>query len=993
MKLSLIKGFGATLVAAVALTLTGCNSEDSGETALHSSFVDYVNPFIGTGGHGHTYPGASRPFGMVQLSPDTRLDGWDGCSGYHYSDSVVYGFSHTHLSGTGVSDYGDILLMPQSRPASYRQSGEDSYSSAFDKASEVAEPGYYAMHLNDDNIDVELTSTQRAGFHKYTFNDDDTAVVIIDLEHRDKVLRGEFTSVGDYEIAGYRISEAWATEQHVYFVAQFSEKIVDVTYTESLLYSSDTAANPAVLQAFTMFDLPDDNTLKVRVGISAVSVENARANLEAEITDWDFDKVRKEARDDWESELAKIEVEGGTDAQKEIFYTALYHSYLNPNLFTDVNGEYRGMDMKVHKADQTNVYTVFSLWDTFRGTHPLFTITQRERTKDFIRTFLTQYKDGGALPIWELAGNYTGCMIGYHSIPVIADAHAKGITDFDTELALEAMQHSAKQDHLGLDAYKLKGFISSGDEAESVSKTLEYAYDDWCIAQYAKAIGKDAVYYKYMQRAQHYKNLYDPNSGFLRAKKEANWYDPFDPAEVNFNYTEANAWQYSLFVPQDIQGLIKLMGGADKFEAHLDNMFSASTETSGRDQADITGLIGQYAHGNEPSHHMAYLYNYIKKPWKTQEKVRQIMDELYTTQPDGLSGNEDCGQMSSWYVLSAMGFYSVTPGSPYYAIGSPIFDKVTIHLENGEDFVIEAHNNSAEAKYVESMALNGETYNKTYLDHSAIMAGGTLSFKLSSEAQTSFGVDDDAVPPSAIVDDLLVPVPYYETNSKTFTEDMMVAMGSPEEGASILYTLDGTEPTVKTGLLFEAPIKLTETTTIKAMALGADGKTTSRIVSAEYIKIPGGRSIKIESEYAQQYTAGGDNALIDYQRGSDNFRTGDWQGYWDQDFSATVDLGGVGETSTVSIGFLQDIKSWIWFPESVKVEISRDGTNFEQIGLTVTEFPVDKYGAFKKEYTFDVGPDYVRYVRVTAEGMDHCPAWHLGAGNPTWIFIDEISIE
>ena len=675
-------------VLASALFFTQCSepAQEKHTPVPHNDLKlsDYVNPFIGTGGHGHTYPGASRPFGMMQLSPDSRLYGWDGCGGYHYSDSIIYGFSHTHLSGTGVPDYGDILLMPFTGENhwnnGYDGDVDQGYGSRFSHANETAKAGYYQVALADYNINAELTTSKRSGMHRYTFPEGEAQKVILDLAHRDQVLKSEFTIVNETTIEGVRISNAWAREQHAYFVMNFSRP-----FTNQLTMNDDSKLNAGnLLKAILEFEA-SNKPLLVRIGISAVDIEGARNNLATEINHWDFDKLHEESVAAWEKELHKIEITTEDKDELAVYYTALYHSFLNPNLFSDADGRYRGMDMQIHKSDKP-VYTVFSLWDTFRGTHPLFTLVQQDRTNEFINTFLHQYQQGGTLPIWELSANYTGCMIGYHSIPVITDAYVKGIRDYDVDLAMKAMLTSSEADILGLKSYKKYGYIPAGDEPESVSKTLEYAYDDWCIAQMAGAMGKNETKDTYMERAQFYKNLYDPTSGFLRAKMNSSWFAPFDPAEVNFNYTEANAWQYSLFAPQDVDGLIKLMGGPEKLEAHLDALFVAPDATSGRHQVDITGLIGQYAHGNEPSHHMAYLYNYTGKPWKAQEKLDQIMNELYSNTPDGLSGNEDCGQMSSWYNLSAMGFYSVTPGTDYYMVGAPRFTETTMHLENGNTF-------------------------------------------------------------------------------------------------------------------------------------------------------------------------------------------------------------------------------------------------------------------------------------------------------------------
>jgi predicted alpha-1,2-mannosidase len=661
----------------------------------NKEITDYVDTFIGTGGHGHTYPGASLPFGMVQLSPDTRIEGWDGCSGYHYSDNIVYGFSHTHLSGTGVGDYCDILFMPQLGGAKfnsgYETNVDNGYASRFSKKNEKTSPGYYSTYLDDYNIKVELTSSKRVGFHKYTYPKNKQQSIIIDLTHRDEVLESSIKIINDSTIAGMRKSRSWAQNQYIYFYARFSKKIINYKIAlNDTIQENISEANNKNIKLIVNFDPTSTNTILSKVAISSVSIAGAKNNLGSEIQEWDFENIRKQAKKTWEKELQKIEIEG-TKKQKTIFYTSLYHSLLIPNLFMDMDGKYRGTGLKIHQANDFTNYTIFSLWDTYRATHPLFTIIEQKRTSDFIKTFLNQYKNGGQLPVWELAGNYTGCMIGYHSIPVIADAYVKGIRDFDINLAYNAMKHSAMQKHLGLDSYKKYGFIPGHLEHESVSKTLEYAYDDWCIATIAKDLNKTQDNKIFTKRAQSYKNIFDTKTGFMRAKNYGLWKYPFNPSEVDFNYTEANSWQYSFYVPQDVSGLIKLLGGNTNFVNKLDSLFLANPQTKGRTQADITGLIGQYAHGNEPSHHIAYLYNFAQKPWKTQEKVNKILNTLYTNKPDGLCGNEDCGQMSSWYILSSLGFYPVTPGSNIYIIGLPIHKKASINLENGNTFVIKSN--------------------------------------------------------------------------------------------------------------------------------------------------------------------------------------------------------------------------------------------------------------------------------------------------------------
>ncbi len=981
---------------AFLFALSACNENTNSTTIADSNStsttleessnkkpLDCINPFIGTGGHGHTFPGAIVPFGMIQLSPDTRLTGWDGCSAYHYTDNTVYGFSHTHLSGTGVSDYGDILLMPTIGEVRLHNGADDKpgYRSSFLKKNEIAKAGYYKTRLEDYKVDVELTATKRAGFHRYTFSEGtEKGNLIIDLQHRDEVLKAGFKVVNEAEVEGFRLSNAWAKEQHVYFVAQFSKPI---------LKDSKTSTKNDLIHAL-QFDLKESKELLVRVGISAVSIDGARKNLQAEIDHWEFEQTKKAAQNAWTTAMQKIDIEGGTDDQRSVFYSALYHTMVAPNLFQDVDGKYRGMDLKIHESKSHENYTIFSLWDTYRATHPLYTIIEQKRTNDFIKTFLAQFDKGGILPIWELSANYTGCMIGYHSIPVIVDAYQKGIQDYDVEKAMKAMQTSAMANQLGLEPYRKNGFISSEDEAESVSKTLEYAYDDWCIAQMAKGMGKNEIYKKYLERGQAYKNIFDPSTGFMRAKLNKAWIPSFDPSEVNFHYTEANSWQYSFYVPQDIMGFIKLLGGKEKLDKKLDELFTTSSETTGREQVDITGLIGQYAHGNEPSHHMAYLYNYVNKPWKTQKYVRQIMDELYSNAPDGLSGNEDCGQMSAWYVLSAMGFYPVTPGDNTYVFGTPIFPKATIHLENGKTFSIKAKAVSATNIYIQSASLNGKAYPFTYLKHEDIIKGGELVFEMGSKPNETWGTKDAHIPSSSIDEHLILPVPFIAKGERAFTNETSVELGCVDKSAIIYYTLDGSTPN-KSSTKYTEPIQLKKTTTIKFFA-EKENIVPTNILSATFNLIPSGRSVKVNTKYANQYAAGGDKGLIDYIRGTQDFRMGAWQGYEAIDMDVVVDLGAVKPINKLSIGCLQDQNSWIFMPTEVAFLVSKDGSRFNPAGIVKNDISDKEDGGILKEFELKLKTE-ARYIKVVAHNRGKCPAWHKGAGGKSWIFIDEVIVE
>ena len=933
---------------------------------------EYVDPFIGTGGHGHTFPGATVPFGMVQLSPDTRLTGWDGCSGYHYSDSMVYGFSHTHLSGTGVSDYGDVLLMPYTGETNFNNGadGADGYRSSFLKATEKASAGYYSVNLEDDNILVELTASSRVGFHQYHFNGAQDRKVMIDLDHRDEVIETKLEQINEYEISGYRHSKAWAEKQYVFFRIVFDQPIASVDY------ENDTKRKAAIV-------FEPGQKLHAKVSISAVDEEGAKGNL-AEIDHWDFGRVRKEARSQWERQLDKIVVEGGSEKQKRVFYTALYHTMIAPNVYHDLDGRYRGTDLEIHKDDSFVNHTVFSLWDTYRSTHPLYTIIEQDRTVDFINTFLKQYEYGGRLPMWELAGNYTGCMIGYHAVPVIADAYIKGISDYDTEYALESMVHSSMQDRLGIDDYRTFGYIPSGKEAESVSKTLEYAYDDWTIAQMANKMGETDIAKAYYQRAQNYKNVFDPTTGFMRARNNNRWFYPFEPAEVNFNYTEANSWQYSYYVPQDVETWIDMLGGDEAAEQKLDDIFEASSETFGRDQADITGLIGQYAHGNEPSHHIPYLYNYVGKPNKTQRIVRQIMDELYTDEPDGLSGNEDCGQMSAWLVMSAMGFYAVAPGSVDYMIGSPWFEKATINLENGNQFVIEASNNSNKNVYVNDVSLNGGEHPFSFITQADIVNGGVLKINMTN-APSDFGVAKEHRPKSRIEFEG-VAIPALESGDHAFMESTEVKLSTPTPDAVIKYAFSENDTE---GSIYENAFEINKSSDLYVWA-EKDGQKSLKGKSKFY-RIPERRSVELSTDYANHYSAGGDLALVNFVRGGTDYRTGAWQGYEGVNLEAIVDMQRIGDFSTFKIGFLQDENSWIFMPLEVAFYASSDGENFIELGTVKNTVEYTQKGTVLKDFELNKKVN-ARYIKVVATNRGVCPPDHKGAGGKSWIFADEIII-
>ncbi len=963
--------------------MVSCSKKAERFELPEENLVEYVNPMVGTAEHGHTFPGAVMPFGMVQLSPDTRLDGWDGCSGYHYTDSEIYGFTHTHLSGTGCSDYGDVLLMPMCGKFS---TDNKEYSSHFSHDTEIAEPGYYAVKLSDDDIDVELTVSPRVGMHRYKFNREGKRYIVLDLEHRDVVLEAGLRKHSDNCYTGVRRSHAWADNQHLYFAMKFSTD-VSIVEPADFNWESDSLCRPdKIVYVFEIADSAVKEVL-IKVSISQVDEDGALKNMEQEVPNWDFDALRKDASDAWNRELNKIVVKGGSEEQRKVFYTAMYHSFIQPTLAQDVDRRYRGTDLQVHSSDDFTTYTVFSLWDTYRAAHPLYTITQQARSVDFIKTFIAEYSQGGRLPMWELSSNYTGCMIGYHSVPPIVDAYFKGIKFKNLEsLALEAMVASATADELGKRDFARHGFISVNEEHESVSKNLEYGFDDWCIAQFAKSQGDMEKYREYLIRSQAYKHIFDKSCGFMCPRQNGAWKEKFDPKEIDFNFTEANSWQYSFYVPHDILTFIDLMGGNEAFEAKLDELFTTGSETFGKDLKDISGMIGQYAHGNEPSHHIAYMYNYCGKPAKTQNLARQIMSEMYNSTPSGNCGNEDCGQMSAWYVLSAMGFYPVNPANGVYDIGSPIFDTVQINLENGKKCLIVAHDNSPENIYVAKMEINGKPYTKSYILHSDIADGARIDFYMTSDENITFGSKPEDIYQSRIEEFKVVPAPYAKTGVRTFHDSLKVELACIDDSAKIYYSINNGDEKI-----YSEPLIFNVTTTLTFHS-ERDGYESSKPVEAKYIKIDRDRRIKLHSKYTPAYSAGGNDALVDHLRGGNDFRTGEWQGYQGQDFEAVVDLGEVKEIASVETGFIQDVKSWILFPKYVEYYTSTDGVNFKKVATVNHNVADNDYR--QQIYNFRCEPQNckARYVKVFAKYYGTLPEWHLGAGGETHLFIDEIEI-
>lgn len=902
--------------------------------------VSFVNPFIGTGGHGHTFPGATVPFGMVQLSPDTRTEGWDGASGYHFDDSTVLGFSHTHLNGTGISDFCDVLLTP-SVSGSFKPL-------RFSHKDETAKAGYFKTIVYDENgekIEVELTSSERVGFHRYRFPQNVKNITfVVTLNKRNK-LTGSIQKVNNQSIKGNFITTAWAKNRHLAFGMETN---LPFNYLEK----------PNDNKRYLTFDVSKTHELLIKVALSPVSEANAFENMKSEINHWDFEKPRKEAEQKWAKYLNRIQIEGSTE-QKTIFYTALYHTMIHPSVWQDVNGDYRGLDNKIHNAKGFAYHSIFSLWDTYRGAHPLYTIVCPEKVSDFVNSFIDDFEKTGHLPMWNFPGSETWCMIGNHAIPVIADAYLKGIKGFDAEKALKAMVGTANRDSLGLKQYRIHGYIPADTEGESVSKTLENAYDDYCIAQMAKAMGKNDIYETFIRRSQNWKNQFNPKTGFFQAKMNETFVEPFEPREVNFHFTEGNAWQYAFAVQHDIKGLIETLGGKAAFEAKLDAFFSADSKTTGRDQADITGLIGQYAHGNEPSHHITYLYNYVGRPDKTQSLVKKILNEFYKNAPDGLIGNEDCGQMSAWYVLSSMGIYPSNPCGVPYQIGFQLYKNPKI----------------------------SSGYNNNQLDFTATNGTGKARIKIST-LKDNFGVEQlDSVQTPKISPSLsIIPMPYVAKGTKLFKKKQTIELACGEKGADIYFSTDGTTPSLK----YTKLIEIQQTTSLRFVA--KNGQKQSNEAKATFKESSYGFPIQLKNPPAPQYSGNSDNPLADGERGNEHWQLGGWQGFEGIDLEVVMDLKEVKSFKRLALSCAQDQNAWIFFPSEIQFFTSEDGKNYTESGRVRPKIDENPDGVQMREFEIKKS-NKARYIKIVAKPLIPIPDWHKGAGGKGWIFTDEIIVE
>lgn len=728
-------------VPVLSLCLASCGSSQKGQEM--EDLTQFVDPRIGTGGHGHVFYGANVPYGFIQLGPTSIPQSWDWVSGYHVSDSTVIGFPHTHLSGTGIGDLHDINVMPVVGEVTYSRGDASSYETGLwsysDRSKEVVTPGYYRTHLSRYNVDVELTATKRVGFHKYTFLGNESPAIVFDMVNGgcwDKTTEAVIRVVNDSTVSGYRYSKGWADDQRVFFRAEFSRKFDNVEFIVNDSVKEGNMAKGAQLFARVNFAAGNQEPVYMKVALSPTSEEGAQLNMQTELSGWDFEKTIADAKADWNKELNKVKVYTTDEASKKIFYTSLYHTLFAPSEFCDVNGDYYGADKQMHKGEGFVNYTTFSLWDTYRAAQPLMTILHPEKMSDIINTMLHIHQQQGKLPVWHLMGCETNCMVGNPGVPVVADAILKDIKGFDTELAFKALKESSMLPERGMEHRIEYGFIPADKMTEAIAYDMEYAIADWAVAQAAQKLGKQEDYEYFLKRSKSYKNYFDASTGFMRGKMlDGSWRTPFSPyasSHRDDDYCEGNAWQYTWLVPHDVEGLVECFGSKEAFVNKLDSLFLANGDMGEASSPDISGLIGQYAHGNEPSHHTVYLYTLVGQPWKTADRIKEILRTMYTDQPDGLSGNEDVGQMSAWYILSSFGFYQVEPAGGKFVFGYPNFDKVEITVPAGK-FVIERENKGQQNNYIQAIVLNGAEYKKPWIEYADIMKGGELKFLMGDE--------------------------------------------------------------------------------------------------------------------------------------------------------------------------------------------------------------------------------------------------------------------
>ncbi len=994
-------------IGLVSWFLVSCNSTSEG-------VLTYVDPMIGTDGHGHTFPGATIPFGMVQLSPSNGWKAWDWCSGYHYSDSIIKGFAHTHISGAGLSGLGDILVMPtlgklNTNPGT-EENPDEGYRSRFSHDREQASAGYYSVMLDDYEIHVELTTSKRVGFHKYTFNKEGDAHIIIDPTHRlmESLIGSEVEIVSGSEIRGYKHCDGEAGKRKVYFYANFSKPFVEAGLALNDSLVEDKKLTDRDTRAWVKYNVGKGDQLEVKVALSFVSYEGALKNLKAEGETTNFTSALADAKNRWEEQISKIKIKGSSE-QKRTFYTAMYHSFISPNLISDVDGNYIIEGEKYYSSHDH--YSNFSTWDSYRSLHPLLTILEHEKTADFVNSLSSRYSVSKVgLPVWELLGHDNACMIGYSTTSPMADAILKNVPGIDVDAAYEAMRaaahsldkHSPNYDLNGMAYYVELGYIP-GEVGCAVSKTTEQNYYDWAIGKVAEKIGRQEDAEMFDQRSKSFLHLYNPEKQYLWPKMlNGNWQemslDKWD--ELITNYVSGNIWAYSAYTPHYMAGIINKMGGRDKYEAWLDEIIADTTEVEGGMHVDISGFIGKYGHGDEPGHQIPYLYNYVGAPHKTQKLVRQVADLFYSDQPDGLVNNEDLGQMSSWYVFSTLGFYPVCPGNLQYAIGSPHYKEASIATETGNTFTIKAPKTSAKNIYVQSVKLNGEEYNLPFITHNDIMNGGLLEFEMGPEP-SGWGSEEeyvrqlsgnDLTTVTAKSNVEIVYNPYEEVERNGFYRERIIELKCNSPETQIRYTLDGSSPD-ENSTLYREPIVLTKDAKLKARAFSNDGRI-SMVFAKKYFKSllnDEGLKFKYSLKNAPQHYGDEDGSLLfDGFIGSTNHNDQRWCGFNEKQFDLTIDFGRMLQFSNLTLGYLTDTKVWIFPPAEILVYSSKDGKDFKLLKSVKPLQPAEDLEFTNKE-KIEFSKEKAQFIKLVTKNPV-LPDWHFGNGRLGWVFIDEVLI-
>ncbi|SMO64261.1 alpha-1,2-mannosidase, putative [Saccharicrinis carchari] len=979
---------------------------------------DYADPMIGTDGLGHTFPGATVPFGMVQLSPSNDFKAWNWCSGYHYSDSILKGFAHTHLSGAGLAGLGDILFMPTTGEvkleAGTEENPEMGYRSRFSHNQEEASPGYYSVVLKDYDVNVELTATERVGFHKYTPAQAGTLNVIIDPTHHimERVLDTGIEYISDTEMRGYKKSDGEGGERTVFFYARFSKPIIKFGLAK------DNTVSPGAetlkgknTKAFVQVQLKSNEALQVQVALSFVSHRGAKSNFDAEGAGLSFTEVHTMARSKWSEKLNKIKVDGKSTSDKRIFYTAMYHSFISPNLISDVNGKYV-VEGKVLTSEIPQ-YSNFSTWDTFRALNPLFTMIDQEKTAEFVNSLASRHSDAKVgLPVWECLGHDNVCMIGYNAVSPLVDAALKDIKGIDANQVYEAVRaaamstekHSPNYDKNGMEEYIQLGFVPAELNC-AVSKTTEQNYYDWCIAMLAKKLGRTADAQLFIERSLGYRNLFNPQTQFLHSKYTTGEWREMDLtvwSDLIGNYVSGNIWAYSAFVPHDVEGLMSLIGGREELATWLDGIFTDTSHIAGDTHVDISGFIGKYGHGDEPGHHMPYLYNYAGQPWKTQSYVRKVMDDFYQDTPDGLVNNDDLGQMSAWYIFGALGFYPVCPGDMQYIITAPLFSSAAIQLENGKQFTIRAKNNPKENIYIQSVTLNGEPYTKSFIAHQQIMQGGEMVFEMGGEPNKKWASEPEDMPVSSVSvpkgSSALPQItlkPFDKDNSEMFEGSRKVRLHSNTPDADIYYTLDGSTPDKKSKK-YKGGITMHKTSNLKAIAY-ADGMKPSFVYDRTYYagrrfeELAQGYPILTLENKAGQHIPTKDSPLMNQKIGSEKFNDGRWVGFNGRDMVAVIDFGQEIRLKNLSLGFLSNTGVWIFPPSAISVSASNDNKNFKEIAHKSFSYSqAELEETFLERPIFNLNHIKTRYLKVTASEFGPIPSWHAATGHKGLMYLDEI---